>query len=225
VLDPNGRAQERARRIQSVTRISGASHTSYRVRPTRPQENTLVDERKLLRGARSLDESALGSIFDTYYPLLYRYLYHHVHHQETAEDLAAEVFARMLAQLAQGRGPRRHLRAWLYRVAHNLVVDESRRRVHRDHDPLDEGMASRTEDLETQAQTSMLRHEARSALMELTPKQRAVIILKFLEGYENREIARILETSVGAVKALQHRGLASMRRSLVRTAVSGEDWR
>ena len=58
---------------------------------------------------------------------------------------------------------------------------------------------------------------------QLTPKQRTVIILKFLEGYDNKEISRILEMRVGAVKALQHRGLASMRRYLVRAGVIEED--
>jgi DNA-directed RNA polymerase specialized sigma24 family protein len=51
--------------------------------------------------------------------------------------------------------------------------------------------------------------------------QRAVIILKYLEGYSNAEIAPILELSVGAVKALQHRGLASMRRNLAHARESG----
>jgi RNA polymerase sigma-70 factor (ECF subfamily) len=180
----------------------------------------LIEAQELLRRARSLDEAALGSIFDTYYPVLYRYIYHHVHHTEAAEDLTAEVFARMLKQLAEGRGPRRHLRAWLYRVAHNLVVDESRRRKHRDHDPLDEQAVSVEGEVEQQAETSILREQARTALMALTPKQRAVIILKFLEGYENREVARMLDTTIGAVKALQHRGLTAMQRHLERRPVS-----
>jgi RNA polymerase sigma-70 factor (ECF subfamily) len=183
----------------------------------------VVDELDLLRRARSLDESALGAVFDTYYPLLYRHIYYHVGHQETAQDLTAEVFARMLAQFAEGHGPERHLRAWLYRVAHNLVVDESRRRVHRDHDPLDEHMVSAEEGVESQTQAAILWQQARVALMELTSRQRTVIILKFLEGYDNREISRILEMRVGAVKALQHRGLASMRRYLARAGVIEED--
>jgi RNA polymerase sigma-70 factor (ECF subfamily) len=179
----------------------------------------VVDDLDLLHRARSLDESALGTVFDTYYPLLYRHIYYHVHHQETAQDLTAEVFARMLAQFADGQGPKRNLRAWLYRVAHNLVVDESR---HRDHDPLDEHTVSTDEDVESQTQAAILWGQARAALMELTPNQRTVIILKFLEGYDNKEISRIMEMRVGAVKALQHRGLASMRRYLDRAGVIEE---
>jgi RNA polymerase sigma-70 factor (ECF subfamily) len=183
----------------------------------------LTEEKALLRGARELDEPALNEIFETYYPLLYRYIYQHVRHRTTAEDLAAEVFSRMLAQLARGRGPKRHLQAWLYRVAHNLVVDHTRRQVHRDHAPLDEGLVSTEHNVEMEVHGSILRQQAAAALQTLTPMQRAVIILKYLEGYTNAEVAPMLELSVGAVKALQHRGLASMRRYLARIRESGED--
>jgi len=176
----------------------------------------LVEEQALLHGARELDEPALSAIFETYYPPLYRYIYQHVRHRVTAEDLTAEVFSRTLEQLAQGRGPRRHLKAWLYRVAHNLVVDHARRQVHRDHDPLEEGMVSAGQPVEMEVHGTILRQRAASALQRLTPMQRAVIILKYLEGYTNDEVAPMLELSVGAVKALQHRGLASMRRYLAR---------
>ena len=182
----------------------------------------MTEDEALLRGARELDEPALSAIFEIYYPLLYRYIYQHVRHRTTAEDLTAEVFSRMLAQLAEGRGPKRHLQAWLYRVAHNLVVDHARRQVHRDHDPLDEGVVSAERDVEAEVHGSILRQQAAAALQRLTPMQRAVIILKYLEGYTNAEVAPILELSVGAVKALQHRGLASMRRYLAQIRESGE---
>lgn len=177
-------------------------------------EEHLIEERDLLRRARQLDEAALATVFDTYFPALYRYFYHHVHQAQTAEDLAAEVFCRMLEQLAKGSGPRKHLRAWLYRVAYNLIVDNSRRSVHRNHDSLEEDTACATLDMEERTDALLLRAEARAALMSLTPQQREVIILKFLEGYENQEVARILGTTVGAVKALQHRGLAAMEQAL-----------
>ena len=181
----------------------------------------MVKERALLRGARELDEPALSAIFETYYLPLYRYIYQHLRHRATAEDLAAEVFSRMLAQFAEGRGPEQHLRAWLYRVAHNLVIDHARRQVHRDHDPLDEELVSTEEDVETEVHGAIQRQRAVAALQRLTLMQRAVIILKYLEGYSNKEISSMLDLSVGAVKALQHRGLASMRRHLVGAGKTG----
>ena len=174
----------------------------------------MAEEQDLLRGARALEEAALGEVFDIYYPVLYRYIYQHIHHRESAEDLTAEVFARMLEQLAKGCGPERHLRAWLYRVAYNVVVDHSRRQVHRDHDCLDERTALAPGDVEGEAEQALLRERARAAMDQLTPDQRAVLILKYLEGYGNREVAEMMGTTIGAIKALQHRGLQAMRRCL-----------
>lgn len=182
-----------------------------------------ADERNLLQRVRALEEQALGEAFDAYYLPLYRYIYHRVGHQQTAEDLTADVFNRLLREIERGRGPNRYLKAWLYRVARNLVTDEFRRFQYRDHDQLDEQLASPRESVSDQAETTVLGQDVRSALEELTAKQRDVIILKYLEGYENREVAHLLSTTVGAVKALQHRGLAALRRHLVRTGVLREE--
>jgi RNA polymerase sigma-70 factor (ECF subfamily) len=175
-------------------------------------------EQALLQRAQALEERALTEIFDTYYLPLYRYIYHHVGHVATAEDLTAEVFHRLLAKLHAGRGPRKRLKPWLFRVAHSIVVDEARRQMHRNHQSLDERLPADAPPVDEQAQQSILSAEARRALRELTPKQRSVIVLKFLFGMDNAEVAQILTLPVGAVKALQHRGLAALRRKLSRTA-------
>jgi RNA polymerase sigma-70 factor (ECF subfamily) len=172
-------------------------------------------EQALLQQARRLEEAALAEIFDAYYLPLYRYIYNSVRHVEAAEDLTAEVFHRLLKHLADGRGPRRHLKPWLFRVAHNIIVDDSRRQTHRAHQPLDERLPQPdTLPVEEQASLSLLSAEARRALEGLTAKQRAVIVLKYLIGMDNAEVAQTLTLPVGAVKSLQHRGLASMRRAL-----------
>jgi RNA polymerase sigma-70 factor (ECF subfamily) len=189
------------------------------------QENTLADdERELLQRVVALDESALGTVFDAYYKPLYRYIAHHIGHAGTAEDLTAEVFSRLLEEISRGRGPKRHLRAWLYRVAHNLAVDQLRRFEHRKDERLDEAMASSNPGVPAQAEAAILGEQARAALGELTPKQRDVIILKYLEGYGNDEVAHILGMSVGAVKSLRYRGLVAIRRHLVRVGAVPEEW-
>jgi RNA polymerase sigma-70 factor (ECF subfamily) len=182
------------------------------------------DERELLQRVLALDERALGMVFDAYYLPLYRYIAHHIGHLETAEDLAAEVFNRLLEEIERGRGPKRSLKSWLYRVAHNLLVDQLRRLEHRDHELLSEAMVSSDPSVPAQAETAILSQQARAALQELTPRQRDVIILKYLEGHENDEVARILGTSVAAVKSLRSRGLAAMRRHLERVGAVPEEW-
>jgi RNA polymerase sigma-70 factor (ECF subfamily) len=64
------------------------------------------------------------------------------------------------------------------------------------------------------------RQQVRAALALLTPEQRQVITLKFLEDWQNEEIAQALGKPVGAIKALQHRAIAALRRILIQ---SGEE--
>lgn len=183
---------------------------------------TQADERNLLERARRLDESALSAIFDAYYEPLYRYIYRHIGISLTAEDLVAEVFRSFLEQLKTRRGPTTYLKAWLYRVAHNLIVDEVRRNKHREHEPLDEGRHATGPEVTEQVQQSIAQQMTQHALQQLTDKQRAVLVLKYLQGLEIEEIAQTLNMSIGTVKALQHRGLQAMRRHLKQTGILDE---
>lgn len=179
-----------------------------------------IEEKELLQRVRRMEESALALVFDTYYAPLYRYLYIHLGHGPTAEDLTAEVFRVLLDKTAAGQGPTEYLRAWLYRVAHNLMVDEIRRRKHHEHVALDEaleealiGDSGPAAALQNSAQKKVLWN----ALQRLSEKQRAVLTLKYLQGLGNEEIARALHMTQGTVRALQFRGLHALQRNLQST--------
>lgn len=174
----------------------------------------MSDGEGLLERVRALDEAALAAVFDEFYIPLYRYIYRHLGHVETAEDLAAEVFQRLLRDLHAGRGPRQMLRPWLFRVAHNLVIDETRRASHRQHGSLNDTMQASGVNIEEQAQQSVMAELACDALNSLTPKQRSIIFLKFFEGMSNAEVASVMGLPVSAVKSLQHRALGALRRLL-----------
>jgi RNA polymerase sigma-70 factor, ECF subfamily len=173
-------------------------------------------ERQLLARVRARERAALAETFDRYYEPIYRYIYRHVGDQATAENLAAEVFRQLLEALRAGRGPRDYLRAWLYRVAHNLYVNELRRQSYRDHVSVDAAVLAYVPELDARAQRALVAARVQEALDQLTGKQRDVIILKFLEGMSNEEAAEVLGLGYGSVKALQHRALAAIRRHLIR---------
>ena len=148
--------------------------------------------------------SALGELYDAYAPRIFRYIYHRLGDQSLAEDLTSEVFVRFLhAQAAPDNAV-----AFLYRIAHNLIVDYLR---HRRSIELPVDLASDRDDPAFLAELEMERVQLRRAITRLTPEQQQVIVLKFLEGLTNEEVAHILDKPVGAVKALQHRGLAALR--------------
>jgi RNA polymerase sigma-70 factor (ECF subfamily) len=174
-----------------------------------------LSEERWLEAARRFDEGALAEIYDALSPELYRYAYRLVGDGVGAEDLLSETFFRFLRAIQSGGGPKDHLRAYLYRTMHNLVVDH-----HRRGEPvwgeLLPGLVSGNErdDPARAVQQRLEEREARCLLWQLTDEQRQVILLRFFQGLSNAEIARILKKTEGAVKALQHRGLASLRRQI-----------
>jgi RNA polymerase sigma-70 factor, ECF subfamily len=172
------------------------------------------DEKDLLQRAHDLDKVALSVIFDTFYEPIYRYIFQHVRHEQTAEDITADVFRTFLESLNTKRGPSKFLKAWLYKVAHNLMIDELRRNKHRNHDLLDEDQRDNNPFVSEQAERSIENKLLRRAMLQLTDKQQSVLYLKYLQGLSSEEIAYTLNMSIGTVKALQHRGLQSLNHYL-----------
>jgi len=172
----------------------------------------------LLQRARQWDEKALAQIYDTYAPAIHRYVYRRTGHTDTAEEITAETFHRFLVALKQGSGPTDYLSAWLYRVAHNLIVDFYRRQPAQEPATLDDVILADGDQGVAYLERQTRVEQARAALQQLTPLQQQIITLRFLEELSIEEVARAVERAEGAVKALQHRALASLHRLL-----EGED--
>lgn len=173
------------------------------------------EDDKRLALAKGYDRQIIADIYDDYQPQIYRYISRQVEDMDTARDLTAEVFNRFLNAIKSGQGPDRNLKSWLYRSAHNIVVDHYRRRQFRGHLPLSEHIPDSGADPALEAENRLAAGRVREALETLTPDQRQVITLKFLGGFKNAEVAEIMDKPVGAIKSLQHRGLASLQRQLI----------
>jgi len=178
-----------------------------------PGANVNQDE-TLFGRARAFDEQALGEIYDAYFERLYRYAYRFVGDVASAQDIAAETLRRLLEALRDGRAPN-HLGAWLYRVAHNLAMDQHRQRpaegivsLEPDLDQADEA------DTEADSEQRLAQEKVRAALAQLTPEQQNVVVLKFMEGYSNAEVGALMNKPEGAIKSLQHRALVALKRAL-----------
>lgn len=176
----------------------------------------MPDDRLLLERAQAFEPNALASIYDQYADRIYRYIYRYLGHVGLSEDLTGEVFTRLLEATDKGNGPRTNLSAWLYRVAHNLVVDHFRQQSRMEGLPLEEGLMAAPDDPTAVVEKRLAQQQLRAAISLLTPDQQQVVVLKFVEGFSNREVGEILGKREGAIKSLQHRALASLQRILKR---------
>ena len=171
------------------------------------------DPDELLQSARALDPQALAAIYDLHSPGLFRYAMRRLGDVNLAEDCLSETFSRFLRALHAGRGPRDHLQAYLYRVAHNWIVDHYRRGPE-PAEELTERIREDGPDTEEQVTQRLRQERLRTSLQKLTPDQQQVIALKYLEGWRNQEIALAMRKTIGSVKSLQHRALAALQRDL-----------
>lgn len=170
--------------------------------------------------AQQGDVQAIGALYDQHHQALFRYLWSRVGERQTAEELTGDVFMRMLAALPRYRPSVVPFRAWLYRIAHNLLVDHYRKEGGQVTLPLqaveDLNGASDPASLIEQQLTLERLHQALAAIDD---PQRTVVALRFLSGLSLEETAAVLDKSESAVKALQHRGLVAMRRALIQEKV------
>jgi RNA polymerase sigma-70 factor (ECF subfamily) len=160
-----------------------------------------------------LDKRALSEVYDQFSPGLYRYAVRQLGHVDHAEECVADTFSRFIQALHQGGGPREHIQAYLYRIAQNWITDFYRRSPLSTVE-LNTDLASNDESPSETVAANLEQEHVRKALTKLTIDQRQVIVLKFLEGWSNKDIAQALNKPVGAIKSLQHRGLARLKRTL-----------
>ena len=173
-------------------------------------------DQALLQRAKRFEAEALGEIFDTFSQGIYRYAFRLLGDPELARDCMSETFSRFLSALRNERGPDNYLQAYLYRIAHNWITDLYRSKVPPSL-PLDGQVpASPSDEPFHRVAEKLASQQLRSALALLTSEQRQVLVLKYLEDLDNEAIALYMNKPVGAIKALQHRGLEALRRILNR---------
>jgi RNA polymerase sigma-70 factor (ECF subfamily) len=174
---------------------------------------TLSDE-QLLERARSYDAQALAEIYDRHAGPIYGYLYRLLGDAAQAEDLTSEAFLKLLEVLGTHREPRDRIDGWLYRVAHNLAMDQFRRQKKALAVPLVEELIAEGRALADVVQERQAKQQLRACIRRLTSDQQQVILLRFAEERPLAEVARLMGKSEGAVKTLQHRALSRLRKLL-----------
>jgi RNA polymerase sigma-70 factor (ECF subfamily) len=175
----------------------------------------------VIRRARKRDPDAWAAIYERYAPSIYNFFRYEVRNRQTAEDLTAGVFLEAMQAAQRFEGDEKALRAWLFRIGrHNLIdhIRTSRRAVLEDIESTSEReLAARTlapEDPEESAMVTLVRDRVRAAVHDLSRDQREVVLLRLTAGLTSPEIAQIVGKTTGAVKALQHRAMGTLAKTL-----------
>lgn len=180
-----------------------------------------ADYPQVIAAARSGAEWAWTEIYRDLSPGVLRYL--RAHRAPDADDLLGDIFVRVVTSLGSFDGDGRDFRAWVFTIARNSLADRWRalarvRELPSDPSELPELPADA--DPEQDALRRSADDRVRAVLAQLSEAQRDVLILRIVGGFSIDEVARVTGRTPGAVKSLQSRGLATIRREYRRSAVS-----
>ena len=156
----------------------------------------------------------IGSLFEEYYDRIVRYIFIRINDQNEAENLGGDVFLKALQSLDSYRGDREQMRAWLFKIAHNLVVDYFRKMSKRKAVSLNDVEVRDRVSTEEAVEARLEVERLSEALKQLTPAQREVIGLRFFAGLSSAEVGKTLGKSSGAVREMQRAAVETLRKQM-----------
>lgn len=169
---------------------------------------------RLIARAKQGDEGAISQLYRQYAPGIYGYLAGRVGDSALADDLTSEVFLRALEGLSQFEYRGISFSAWLYRIAHDRMVDHFRRQSRQPTTSLEDPRLPAQTGLDEQIETRLRIEQLDKAMERLTADQHQVILLRFVAGFKLREIAYVMNKSTAAIKMLQLRALKRLRQTV-----------
>ncbi len=175
-----------------------------------------MEDDKLLKKAKKGEGVAFGELYDKYAPKVYRYVFLKLNGKKSdAEDLTHEVFLSAWKNMENFDDRGVPFMSYLYKVARNAVIDHWRTvRPTYDIETIAEERFSVDPDIAGKIDFDSDMIAVKECLSKLEPVYQDVLIMKFIEDFSNREVARALEKSEGAVRVIQHRALKQLRKEI-----------
>lgn len=186
-----------------------------------PDDNVAMDEAQLIQFAQKGDLTAFNRLVLMYQDRVYSVAYRIMKDPASAEDATQEAFISAHKSIKSFRGG--SFKSWLMRIVTNSCYDELRRRKRRPQSSLDEltedasgydFVQSEDPGPERQQQQKELIEAVERCLHSLPDDQRTAAVLRDVEGYDYKEIAEIMSTSLGTVKSRLNRARRRMQECL-----------
>jgi RNA polymerase sigma-70 factor (ECF subfamily) len=175
------------------------------------------NEVSLIGRAKQGDQVALTQLYEANFDRIYRYIAIKIGDRTEAEDMTQQVFLHALKSISSYKEKGLPFSSWLYRIAHNQIVDYFRKKSKRATVPLDESLPIPAVDGDPKyiVEKKVTVEEIVTATRKLTAAQQEVISLRFASELSIIEVAGVMGKSEGAIKALQHSAIVALRNALV----------
>ena len=176
----------------------------------------MQDESTLVQRAQQKDSQAFSEIYEAYFDKIYRYIAMRIRNDMEAEDLTQQVFMKVLHSISTYKSQGVPFSSWVYRIAHNQVVDFLRQHNKKATVDID-GLA--LPDMGDDPQHIMEKEydikQLKQAMKHLTEAQQEVLSLRFTSEMPIVQCAEVMGKSEGAIKALQHSAVQALKKALV----------
>ena len=172
-----------------------------------------IEEEVVSRAIKG-DEAAFAQLYEEHFEKIYRYVYFRLGNRTEAEDLTQEVFVKAFEAIGSYKWRNLPFSSWLFRIAHNQVVDYCRKDRRWEREYWDDNIAIDAPSPEAIAEHEFEVEELNERIRKLSPAQREVILLRFAAELSLAEVAKMLGKSIGTVKALQYNAIMALRKMM-----------
>lgn len=182
----------------------------------RPKSLSAKDEENLVLRAQQRDTEAFTQLYEAYFDKIYRYLAMRIRNECEAEDMTQQVFMKVLQSISSYKSKGVPFSSWLYRIAHNQLVDFLRQQNKKSTVDI-EGLAlpHTGDDPQNMMEQQVDIDELKKRIKQLTPAQQEVLSLRFAGEVSIAQCAEIMGKSEGAIKALQHSAVLALRKAML----------
>ena len=177
----------------------------------------MQDEESLVRRAKQHDQEAFAQLYEKYFDKIYRYVALKIGDRMEAEDITQQVFLKAIKSISSFKWKGFPFSSWLFRIAHNQVVDYLRKKTKRDAVDLDDTLLASDDDPQLAFERKLDIEQLALATKKLTRAQQEVISLRFAGELPIAQVAKVMGRSEGAVKALQHSAVVTLRKVMTGT--------